>query len=97
MRLYPNSRIFWYVDHGDPVGTHGHHDHFGEESQQLEQSLPILGLLIHEHITVHEIVPHLTYFVVMSTMVTLWAHMVVTTISGRSLQNSSSNCRFVDS
>ena len=30
-------------DSGDPLGTHGRHDHFGEESQEIEQSLPILG------------------------------------------------------
>ena len=69
----------------------------GGESQEVEQSLPILGLLIHEHITVHEIVPHLPNFVVISTMVTLWAHMGVTTFSGRSPKKSSSHCRFLDS
>ena len=45
------------IDHGDPLGTHGRHDHLGEESREIEESLPILGLLIHEHVTVHEIVP----------------------------------------
>ena len=33
------------------------------EFREIEQSLPILGLLIHEQITVHDIVPHFTYFV----------------------------------
>ena len=60
------------IDHGDPFGTHGRHDHFGEESQEIEPSAPILGLLIHGQISVHEILPHFTYFVVRSTMVTLW-------------------------
>ena len=67
---------------GDPLGTHGRHDRFGGEFQEIEQSLPILGLLIHAHITVHEMAPLLYVFFVMSTMVTLWGHMVVTTISG---------------
>ena len=41
---------------------HGRHEHHGEESHDIEQSLPILGLPIHEHTTVHEIVTPRTYF-----------------------------------
>ena len=52
----------------------GRHEHHGEESHEIEQSLPILGLPIHEHITVHEIVTPIMYFSVMSTMVTLRGH-----------------------
>ena len=85
------------MDHGDPLGTHGRHDHFGEDSQEIEQSLPFLGILIHEYITIHEINPLSFNFVVMSTMVTLRAHMVVTTIKGRTPKKSSSHCRFLGS
>ena len=96
--IVPNWTLFCrYVDHCDPLGTHGRHEHFGEESQEIEQSLPILRLLIHEQISVHEILPYFTYFVVRSTMVTISAHMVVTTISGRSPKKSSSYCQFLDS
>jgi hypothetical protein len=65
------------------LSGHGRHEHHGEESQEIEQLLPILGLPIHEQISVHEILPHFTSFVARSTMVTLWAHMVVTTTTGR--------------
>ena len=41
---------------------HGRHEHYGEEFHEIEQSLPIRGLLIHEHITVHEMVTPQTYF-----------------------------------
>ena len=50
------------MDHGDPQGTHGRHDHFGEDSQEIEQSLPFLGLLIHEYISIHETNPFSVQF-----------------------------------
>ena len=49
-------------DHSNPLGTHGRHDHIGGSLTAIEQTVPILELLIPEHMTVREKNPATTYF-----------------------------------
>ena len=46
----------------------------GRSLQNSSNKLPIRGLLIHDHVIVHEIVPHERILNGMSTMVTLRGH-----------------------
>ena len=52
MTVHEIEPIFGVIDHGDRLGTHGRHDHLGGSLTDIEPSVPILELLIHEHMTV---------------------------------------------
>ena len=57
----PYITYFGDIDHSDPLGTHGRHDHFGGSLTDIEPSVPILELLIPEHMTVQETNPYPKY------------------------------------
>ena len=56
-------------------------DHIGESLTDIEHMVPILELLIPEHVTVQENTPQQRILAI-ATIVTLWGHMVGTTTSG---------------
>ena len=55
----PSTTYFGDIDHINPLGSHGRHDHNGGILTDTEQTVPILAPLIPEHITVQEKNPYI--------------------------------------